>query len=212
MSKYTYEFENGEYVFYKNDRVLKTVVGNNVVKTSYKPLADRMIKDLDKYGEDFRNSFSIISWHYTLLDKALPLGHKRFEEAMIRSFLTSDDWYAMYGVDNGADYMCRSVEWQSIVVIIKEWLSKMSLMQIVAACCIANAYESLYVAFNFALLLESTDNAIDFDKFKAFFEVFPVNLFGISFEEFYNEYKTFELYYGFHLKENGKILDKYIEE
>ena len=49
MSNYSYKQEGDRYVIYDGDTILTTPAGNNVT-TLYKPLADRILKDLNRYG------------------------------------------------------------------------------------------------------------------------------------------------------------------
>ncbi len=208
MDNYNYSLENGEYVIYKNDKVLQSPERRLIVKTPYEELAKRMVHDLKKYGNDFGALSNIFSLYYTLTERVEPLGRDWFEASMVSQFLTYDDWYVMYGVSGGREAYMRSFEWLSIKEAIQEWLSKITLMQMVAACCVAKAYESLYVAFCFASLVEDYDGKVPDDKFWEFFNEFPVVNFCTSRDEFISDFKSFELFYSFHLKENGPAIEK----
>ena len=55
MSNYSYKQEGDRYVIYDGDTILTTPAGNNVT-TLYKPLADRILKDLNRYGMSFHST------------------------------------------------------------------------------------------------------------------------------------------------------------
>ncbi len=208
MEKYTYSFENGEYVIYKNGNVLRSPERRLVVKTPYEELAKRMVHDLKKYGDDFGTLSNIFSLYYTLTERVESLGRDWFESSMIDQFLTYDDWYFMYGVTGGPEAYMRSFEWSFVKKAIQEWLSKITLMQMVAACCVGKAYESLYVAFCFASLVEDYDGNVPDDEFWVLFDEFPVNNFCARGNDFISDFRSFELFYSFHLKENGPAIEK----
>ena len=63
MANYTYKLENGEYVFYEDDKVLKTP-NDVVVKTTKEELAKHLLTNLEhKMG--YSAPFSLLTYHYT---------------------------------------------------------------------------------------------------------------------------------------------------
>ena len=63
MANYTYKLENGEYVFYKDNKVLKTP-NDVVVKTTKEELAKTLLTNLEhKMG--YSAPFSLLTYHYT---------------------------------------------------------------------------------------------------------------------------------------------------
>jgi hypothetical protein len=63
MANYTYRLENGEYVFYKDNKVLKTP-NDVVVKTTKEELAKYLLTNLEqKMG--YTAPFSFLTYHYT---------------------------------------------------------------------------------------------------------------------------------------------------
>ena len=55
------------YAIEKDSKALLTTMGHPV-RTAFKPLADRLIKDLEKYGEDPSDPVSIVAFHYAMID------------------------------------------------------------------------------------------------------------------------------------------------
>ena len=63
MAEYKYQLENGEYVFYEDDKVLKTP-NDVVVKTTKEGLAKHLLTNLEhKMG--YTAPFSFLTYHYT---------------------------------------------------------------------------------------------------------------------------------------------------
>ena len=212
MSNYSCRFKDGEYVFYKGNALFRSPVKGFVVKTKYEKLARRMLADLNKYGESHYLPSNIFSFFYTLSDMAEPHGLEFFLANAKITYIDDDDWYAFYGVKDGKQQLLRSVEWSHVKSAIVDWLSKLTLMQLVAVCTVAQSYESMYLAFCFACLAEEHDADTPEDKFLKTFAEFPVYQFCSSREEFFLDFKTFELFYSFHLKENGKTIEKQGDE
>ena len=63
MANYTYKLENGEYVFYKDNKVLKTPNGV-VVKTTKEELAKTLLTNLE-HQMGYSAPFSFLTYHYT---------------------------------------------------------------------------------------------------------------------------------------------------
>ncbi len=205
MTKYCYKLENGEYVIYRGNSQLLSPERNFVVKTKYEELAKRMVEDLEKYGNDLGIMSNIMSLYYSFTERFYIFTKEELEQSLIDKYLCSDDWYIMYGV-SGRDIPVRWAEWSSLKGVIIEWLSKITMMQIAAVCCAAKAYESLYVAFCFAVLVEEHNGNVPDDKFWELFANFPVRTFCFNRNEFIADFKSFELFYSLHLKENGRTL------
>ena len=83
--------ENEKYVIYDGDTTLKTPAGNTVT-TLYKPLAERIVLDLTKFGYSFHSSSSILAWHFTMIDNFARMSHEQVEQLLQSSFLTQPDW------------------------------------------------------------------------------------------------------------------------
>lgn len=91
MANYRYAQENEKYVIYDGDTTLKTPAGNTVT-TLYKPLAERIVLDLTKFGYSFHSSSSILAWHFTMIDNFARMSHEQVEQLLQSSFLTQPDW------------------------------------------------------------------------------------------------------------------------
>ena len=204
MAKYTYQKDGDRYVIYQDEQVLKTPAGLKVT-TLYKPLADRILLDLERYGMNYRSSHSILAWHFTMIDNFASMGRARVEHAMAASFLTHPDWTCRE--KHGSDWSCAFGNWSSRQEQLAYWLQRMTLMQLTAACCIANAYESLNVAFVLALILErSRGEERDKKLSYAASLLADTYLYG-TYEEICSTFKTFELYSGIHMEQEGNVLD-----
>lgn len=208
MSQYSYKFEDERYVIYENSSPLTTPSGN-IVTTLYEPLADRILLDLNRYGMNFRSASSILSWHFTMIDNFAEMGRKRVIETMIDSFLTHIDWTCLE--NHGKPWFKRFGDWYNRRVSIAQWLSEITLMQLTAACCIGNAYESLNISLTLALIVENyTGGERDNHLREVAHLIADTYQFG-DFEEIYYDFKTFEMYYGFHFEEDGATLNGIID-
>lgn len=209
MATYSYKAEGDRYIIYEDDHVLTTPAGNKV-GTLYKHLADRIILDLERYGMNVRSASSILAWHFTMIDNFAPMGHERVEQIMGNSFLTHVDWTCRerYGAGWGKIFG----DWGDRREYLEQWLSKATLMQMTAACCIGNAYESLNLALVLALILEKYEGEARDEKLGEVAQLIADTYQFGSYDDIFNDFKTFELYYGIHLDEDGKILDEIVPE
>ena len=208
MSDYSYKQEGDRYVIYDGDTILTTPAGNNVT-TLYKPLADRILKDLNRYGMSFHSADSILAWHFTAIDNFAPMGHARVEQILASSFLRTVDWTCKE--QHGAEWKKAFGKWSNRQEQIQEWLSKATIMQMTAACCIGNAYHSINLALTLAIIMEKYAGDERHAAFEALAELIEDNSFYGPKSDMMNDFKTFELYYGIHLDEEGRILDDIID-
>ena len=140
----------------KNDRELLTP-GKRVVKTKYQALADRLILDLKKYGEDPTNPLSIVAFHYPMIDFFSDGSRGELERSI------------SIGLDRGSDWTleCPSAEpnfWMRWIGVFgngqqqseegKKWLSQISPMQLCAVCIIGKVLESVNIPFIVATKLK----------------------------------------------------------
>lgn len=209
VTQYTCKKVNDRYILCEDDHVLTTPAGNPV-GTMYEALAQRMLTDLEKYGKNTRSGASVLPWHYTMLDSFAPMRHEQVEQILARSFLSRVDWTCR--VNLGAEWKNTFGKWNDRKEYIEQWLSEASFMQMTAACCIGNAYGSLNLAMALALALEKNTGKERDDRLTAIaMLVADTYQFG-SFEDIYDSFKTFELYYGIHLEEDGPILVEIIPD
>lgn len=205
MSTYNYILnEQQYYVICKGNEILKTPAGNSII-TLYESLAKRIIHDLEQFGMNYRSVTSILSWHFTTIDNFAPMGEERVKQVMEESFLNQVDWTCQERY--GTNWFILFGKWKERRRYIEQWLSKATLMQLTAACCIGNAYESLNLALVLALVMERYKGNAREEKLREVAQhLANTYQFGPC-EEIFSVFKTFELYYGFHLEENGNILD-----
>ena len=207
----TYELlkEDSKY-FFRNtldDTLLKTPNGK-IVSTMYLELAERILNDVSTFGYDIHNSKSILSWHFTLIENFINMSKEEIVILLFNSFCPEDDWtYSIHSL--------VSKEWGKLlgnsrlrVNRINKWLYNCTYMQITAACCIANVFSSLNLSFVLAQLLETYDDTLLEEKFIELARILKNCGADGSLEDIVNEFKTFKLYYGIHLKENGKVINK----
>ncbi len=208
MSEFSYRLENGLYVIYNTEsgERIKTPEGGNVITTPYEPLAKRIVRDLGRYGMDYHSTESVLAWHFSLLDRIEQMGHEGFQKAMENSFLRREDWTCRANYFPGWHHFFG--DWDERIEYIRQWLTEATLMQMTAACCIGNAYESINVAFTLALVLEKYKDEARDRKLKELAAILSLEGSLGQAPGIYNDCKTFELYYGFHLAENGPIIKK----
>ncbi len=195
--------KDGCYFFIDEDEEYATTPRGAVLKTSYFELAERILEDLDTYGPDDFSADSILPWHYTMVENFSKMEHKQVEDVLADSFINRYDW--TYTTD------VEGTEWEEIWGVrgvregeIMEWLSKITHMQMTAACCISNAYHTINLAYMLATIMETYDSDEREAKFNDLADFIGEN------SEYYasiDDFKTFELYYGIHLKENGNVIN-----
>ena len=203
MGKYSYQEIDGKYMFFDGKQPLKTPGGNDVT-TTYKPLAERILSDLEKRGMEFRSIDSILAWHFTTIDNFAPMGHDRVFRELAKSFLMTTDWTCKER--HGSEWLCTFGKWNDRGIRIADWLQKATVMQMTAACCIGNAYESINIAFALAVIMEKYSGADRENAMKDLANLIAENAYCGTEEEIIRDFGTFELYYGIHLESEGPIL------
>lgn len=149
-------FQNGVYSILKEKKQLQTPAGNSVI-TQYRELADRLVKDLDRYGEDPSNPLSLVAFHYAMIDFFSKLPRAELEANVAMGLSMEHDW----------TLNCRSgdplysMKWRLFfgdpsyqVEQGCQWLPSLSLMQLAAVCVIGRALESVNIPFVAATSLE----------------------------------------------------------
>ena len=203
-SYYFAQIENDETVFVRTP-------GGNLLRTIYIELADRILNDLDKFGYNYHSSESILAWHATMIDNFSRMDHSYVEAILDQSFMQRPDWTLKDNqeVEEWTDVFGKGEERNAL---IREWLSKCTHMQMTAACCIGNAYNSINVAFVLARLMEDFEGCGRAEEFNALASLIEDYSFYGPFEDNVVDFKTFELYYGIHLKEDGPIIHDMVKE
>ena len=194
------------YYFLDKDGDKLCTPGGNVISTLYRKLADRIFSDIVSYGLNDMGSYSVLPWHYTMIDNFAKMGKDRVIQVLEQSFLSQRDW----------TFLPNDNTWQQVFGIerfreeeIKVWLSKCSIMQMTAACCIGNAYHSINMAFSMAKVLELAPYENKRTAMASFSDLAATGTeklgLGSPFDVM-QDFDTFELYYGIHLEEDGNII------
>ena len=159
--------ENGFYRFFVNGTLLRTPTGNPV-ETRSKPLAERIRQDVSIYGPDVHSEphYSILPCHFTYLDNFKAFGHDRVLEILVDSFPPDADWsYSIQARTDDKRTMDLAKKWfgapSSRGSMINTWLSRCSVVQMTAACCVANAWHSMNVAYAMAAARQRGRESVD---------------------------------------------------
>ncbi len=177
---------------------------SKVVTTGYLPLAHRILADLDTYGPDVRSSESIIPWHFTMVENFSVMKHEDLEKLLYDSFLARDDWTYKFN-QSDSDWVRIFGSQEIRIKTIQEWLKKCTHMQMTAACCIGNAYRSLNLSYVMAAIMENYDRSEQTTVMQTIAKKVSPLLYSV--DEIVKDFDTFQLYYGIHLKEKGKIVN-----
>ncbi|OPL07604.1 MAG: hypothetical protein AVO33_04725 [delta proteobacterium ML8_F1] len=208
--KYSFRKITTRYFFYEGNLPLLTPGGQQVT-TYYQSLAERIIRDLERFGYDFRPVESILEWHFTMIDSFSKMTNERVESILHDSYLVIPDWTTTM---NHTDEEWFNVfdSWDNRKESIMEWLGKCTRMQKTAVSFIGNAYHSLNIAYVLAVSLEEKSS----DKRMEFFEklakmVAEHSSYGTA-HEVLDVFKTYEIYYSLHLEEYGPVVNLPIQE
>ena len=173
-----------------------------LLRTSYYQLAERILDDLVEYGTKYMGAESVLPWHFTMVDNFVAMEHERVEAILSECFMQKYDWTCSTEYEEVfGDAIERLKE-------IRQWLSKCTHMQMTAACCIGNAYNSLNVAYVLALLMENSSGHMLKKQMKMLAEIVEENSMYDDVESILRVFDTFQLYYGIHNEENGPIINE----
>lgn len=210
MSNYNIKQIDKGYVICDGQTPLYTKGGNKLA-TIYKPIADRLLKDLNEQGYEARTIKSILSWHFTTIDLLSPWGKDQSVEFIESTWCEQPDWTCEQNRDSAWHDLFGS--WSDRSSKISMWLSKATIMQLSAIAVIANEYESVNLAFELARIMESYPKGDSRDKsFEYVAKVFSPAVSKHTKAELYDIFKLFELYYGIHLDSDGIIIGDPIKD
>lgn len=140
---------NDMHVIEKGSQVLTTPMGRPVV-TSYKSLAERLVRDLSEFGESPNNPASLVAFHYSMIDFFDVMPRNLLEQNVALGFDRERDW--TFRCPSAAPEPMR--RWWNMFGIAnlnmeqgKEWLSKISLTQLCAVCVLGAAIESVNIPY-----------------------------------------------------------------
>ena len=203
---YSYKEEEGYYVIYNGEERLKTPAGLPVY-TRYRQLAERIVDDLGIFGYNYHSSSSILSWHFTCIDNFSRMGHDNVVNALLQSFFRSPDWTCEEM--QGEAWSEVFGDWEERTEPILQWMQKATVMQLTAACCIANAYESINLPFVLAYILENYSGEERKNKLDFVAEMVASTRHYGTFTDIKRDFETFEFYYGIHLEEEGRAIENF---
>ena len=149
--------KDGEwYVVYKNQDALLTPQGRTV-KTRYQELADRLVLDLERFGEDPANPLSLVAFHYPLIDFFTQGPRAELEHSVSIGLDRESDW-SLVCPSAEPNFMMRWLgtfgSGQTQSEEGKKWLSSLSSMQLCAVCVIGRTLESVNIPYIVATKLE----------------------------------------------------------
>lgn len=200
-------YKKGDLYYFINlneEELVQTPKGNDL-STSYRELADRLLSDLETFGSDYCGSDSSLAWQYSIIDNFLPLKREEIVRILDDCFLKRADWT----LDENDESLLTKLVFNNRPGKrdqIHEWLTKCTYLQLTAACSVANAYQSLNIAYELANNMEKStgveldeQNGLLADTIALVMDVMPVEVLTV--------FELFELFYGIHLRERGNIIN-----
>jgi len=156
---YTINEREGWYYLEKNGRQL-TSLGGNRVRTMFKDLAERLVVDLEKYGESPSSPVSLVAFHYSMLDFFVDGNREDMERQIIIGFDRGWDWTLTCPSGN-PDLM---MEWMSLFgrgeTQIENgiaWVKTLTKMQLCAVTVIGAYFESVNIPYLVATLISAKE-------------------------------------------------------
>lgn len=149
--EYKFIKKDDRFVFYKGQEKLKTPMGSDVI-TEYESIAERLVNDLNKFGEDASDPISLVAFHYAMIDFYLnmELGRNFIERSISIGLDRERDWTFNCPTANPDVLMT----WYGTFGLFekqspkgKEWIKTLSSMQLCAVCVIGRALESVNIPY-----------------------------------------------------------------
>lgn len=216
---YSIQKQEDYYIVQCGDETLETP-GGKVAKTSYLPLAQRLLKDWKELGYDsYTQPDSILSYHFSLVENFLPMSKQE-----VLNMLNTLNWER-----NWTFQRCPSPDphvWMQWIVtfgqgddkkiqLVRQWMRNCTHMQLVAMTCVYNATMSYNVAFYLAVIVEEVPEEEQEESVKHLHDFYSKFDPSIEYDEFWRIFECFRLYYGIHFQEEGNHLpdpQKKVEE
>lgn len=155
-SEYQFEKDGDYLLFVKKGQPLLTPMGSRV-RTSYEPLAQRLLEHLDVYGEGPQDPVSIVAFHYSMIDFFATMPREELERSVLSGLKRENDWTFNCPTANPGPMM----QWMALfgsgeerIEKAIEWVKSLSLMQLCAVCVIGRAMESVNIPYIVASQLE----------------------------------------------------------
>ncbi len=195
------------YEVYCDGEPLTTPYGK-AVHTLYLPLAEKLLKDWKEQGYDsYTEPTSILSYHFTMVDNFSSLGLDEILN-MLNSMNWEQEWSLQPCPSPDPQIWMKWVSYFGVfgkkADIIRKWLNNQTHMQLVASTCVYNAFMSYNVAFFMASVVESLPASQHKKAIKDFYGFYSMFDSTYYFDEVWEIFECFRLYYGIHFKEDGK--------
>lgn len=207
---YTIQKQEEFYIIKCGEEILETP-GGKVAKTSYLPLAKRLLTDWKELGYDsYTRPDSILSYHFSLVEHFLPLSKQE-----VLNMLNSLNWERHWTFQR-----CPSpdpnvwMQWiftfgqgdDRKIQLVRQWMRSCTHMQLVAMTCVYNATMSYNLAFYMAVIVEEVPEEEQEEEVKHLHDFYSKFDPSIDYDEFRRIFECFRLYYGIHFHEEGKHL------
>ena len=156
---YTIKKDDKWYKLEKDAKTLVTPMGQPVM-TQFKTLANKLLSDLKKYGEDPSDPVSLVAFHYAMIDFFLDTPRTALVQSVAIGLTKQNDW--TFNCPTAAPEML--MEWMGLfgtgssnATPGKKWVSSLSLMKLCAVTVLGRALESVNIPFIIATKLSPKD-------------------------------------------------------
>jgi hypothetical protein len=163
---YTIRKDQDQYILEKSGKPLLTPRGESV-RTTHQILADRLLADLRKHGEDPSDPVSLVAFHYPMIDFFNDAPRVGLEHSVAIGLDQENDW--TFNCPTAAPE--PMMKWMSFFGTHstrseqgKKWLSTLSLMQLCAVCVVGRATESVNIPFTAAMTQFSEKEIVAYAK------------------------------------------------
>jgi hypothetical protein len=174
--------QDEDYLIKKGDKPLLTPK-NVPVRTRYKTLAERLVKDLKQYGESPTNPVSIVTFHYAMIDFFSTMHRSELEYSVAIGLNQDNDWTFNCPTTNPEpmmNWMALFGTHSSQAEPGRKWLSSLTLMQLCAVCVIGRGLESVNIPFIVATKLDHSALKSFAEEVNALYSYISVEYLGSS--------------------------------
>ncbi len=185
--------QDGAYWFISDNGSPVMTPGGRRVETLYRPVALRLVSDLERFGMRFSVPGSSVPWHFAFLDSYGPMGPEKSREVLEECFLEYQDW--SFEPDLGDEWERCFGTWPDRKDRMAEWLGRLDGMQLTAAGCIGNAYHSLNLAYTLAVISEGHDGPERPEQYSRLADLVSRNTPFFAHGDMEADFRLFDLYY-----------------
>lgn len=185
--------EQDSWFYLEQDGRQLTTPGGKPVRTMFKELADRLVVDLEKYGEDPGDPVSLVAFHYAMIEFFLNTPREQSEAQYLIGFDPKWDWTMTCPSGNPEMMMA----WMGLFGLgvqmeeAKRWVNTLTEMQLCAATVIGAYFESVSIPYLMATVLNDFD-AKKLKKYvKAISKYYPIG----SVEDATKALENFKFYF-----------------